>query len=130
MTKFTGSFGYGPTAGVSASGTITLDLKVDAAAGARAGYIWDHVTGTGTVSYVLNWPGHTGFPHSGTGVASSLADIQSGAPDINTGWLNVQGAWGTDSIRFDGDPIALTDFTQASISSNGLNLDGTQIVGA
>jgi Ca2+-binding RTX toxin-like protein len=122
MTTFTGPIISPPGGNVSASGTITLNLKVDAAAGSYTHTVWDHVAGTGSVSnYVLSAPGKAGFPHTGNSSASDLADSSYEGPDINDGWY-IAG----DAIRLDGNIPATT---APSPDGNGLNRDGTAITG-
>jgi Ca2+-binding RTX toxin-like protein len=132
MTTFTGSFSTPGPASTSASGNILLALNVDAAAGARAGSLWGHVTGTGTITnYVLRATNKPGFPHQGA-ESFSIADIGNFIIDLNSGPARVMGAWGSDTVRFDGNPLALdpsVTFAEANAASNGLNLDGTQITG-
>lgn len=142
MPTFSGTFNYPTTfrtdlndgfeAGfnVTASGTLALSLKVDAAADALAGFIWGRISGEGTLSnYSLsavavsdrNPNAHNGFPHTG-GATTTIAGSSFGTPDINGNWT-VTGAWGSDLVRFDGNPNGV------NTASNGVNLDGTTISG-
>jgi Ca2+-binding RTX toxin-like protein len=128
-TTFTGSFNTPGAPKVFASGDITLALNVDPAAGALAGYIWDRASGSGMISnYMLKVTG--GVTHTGV-VQFPIQDVGNFSPDINSGPLQIGPVGNQDSIRFDGNPVALTGtFDQASVLSNGFNLDGTAITGS
>jgi Calx-beta domain/Lipase (class 3)/RTX calcium-binding nonapeptide repeat (4 copies)/FG-GAP-like repeat len=126
MSKFTGTFSW--SGSVSASGTVTLNLNVDAADGANHGSIWGTVSGGGTISYKLSAPGKPGYPHSGSADFSSMANSENASPDITTGWLTINQSSGPDAIRFDGNWPALSNYVPTY--SNGLSLDGLSITGA